>query len=65
MDTVTSSNRRRTQAVKTARVVVPPRDESTGLPDLPPSSGDKYQEIVRYGDVFGATTADLAEDDRA
>jgi hypothetical protein len=26
---------------------------------------DKYQEIVRYGDVFGATTADLAEGDHA
>lgn len=26
---------------------------------------DKYQEIVRYEDVFGATVADLAEDDYA
>jgi hypothetical protein len=26
---------------------------------------DKYQEIVRYGDVFGTTTADLAEGDYA
>jgi hypothetical protein len=26
---------------------------------------DKYQEIVRYGDVFGATTVDLAEGDHA
>jgi hypothetical protein len=35
MATVTSFNRRRTQATKVAWVVVPPHDESTGLPDLP------------------------------
>jgi hypothetical protein len=35
MATIISFNRRRTQATKVAWVVVPPLDESTGLPDLP------------------------------
>ncbi len=45
MATTTSFKRRRTQANKFAWVVVPPRVETTGLPDLPLFSGEFIESL--------------------